>query len=332
MIHHRLLHSAANEFAKSKKIQQKQASLLPDSREHPIVSKVRGTEPSMGRGRNPLSTSNRSRRNQSREVKERKRREREKWHSSDTSTLVARGMSQAKVPQHPVTVTRQLPHRSANDKTKFETVVFERGDHSKDLTRRRRKSPEPTRLWVASNSHVVHTIQDKTQTEESFDDCAGQVFSHDMIILKMTKFFLYRLLCYLWSVEHLEAVRRRLFRIQQRIRQLREARDDRQNSDLTNGMHDNFEKANINADTIGARRNSTVEGQGYGIDSESRSRESSATQPHEPEAEDGKHKAEMDENNGISRREDLSKTTLRTTPESYSISNTAIPQPNSPFI
>ena len=74
MIHHRLLHSAANEFAKSKKIQQKQASLLPDSREHPIVSKVRGTEPSMGRGRNPLSTSNRSRRNQSREVKERKRR------------------------------------------------------------------------------------------------------------------------------------------------------------------------------------------------------------------------------------------------------------------
>ena len=127
-------------------------------------------------------------------------------------------------------------------------------------------------------------------------------------------------------------MRRRLFRIQQRIRQLREASDDRRNSDLTNGMHDNVDKANINADTTVARRNSTVEGQAYGIDSESRSRESSATRPHEPEAEDDKHKAEMDENRWISQREDLSKIDLCTTPESYSISNTAIPQPNSPFI
>ena len=196
MIHHRLLHSAANEFAKSKKIQRREATLLPDSREHPVVSKVRGAEPSIGRSRSPVSTSNRSRRNRSREAKERKRREREKWHSSDTSTLVARGISQAKVPQHPVTVTRQLPHRSANDKTKFETVVFEQDGHSKDLMRRRRKSPEPTRLWVASNSHVVNTIQAKTQTEESFDDCAGQVFSHDICFFEYEILIFSFVLCY----------------------------------------------------------------------------------------------------------------------------------------
>lgn len=85
-------------------------------------------------------------------------------------------------PGHPRTVTRQLLNRFPSD-SNFETVVEEDGSFVCPIGRL--KSLVPAKLWVISGVRSV------TGTEE-FTDCA----------------------------EHLEAVRLRLFRIQEHIIQL----------------------------------------------------------------------------------------------------------------